>query len=81
MTETSTEWADLRRVADEIELKIHLASMEAHDRWNALRQRLDKLEKSIAHTREHAGKIVNEEVSAVRKALGDLRNEVVRRAR
>lgn len=81
MTENPTDCADLRRIADELALKIHLASMDAHDRWKALQPRLDKLEKTIAHTRERASKVVSEEVSALRKALRELRDDVVRDAK
>jgi ElaB/YqjD/DUF883 family membrane-anchored ribosome-binding protein len=81
MTEKPTAWADLRRIADELELKIHLASMDAHDRWKALQPRLEKLEKTIEQTREHASKVVTEEVSAIRKALCQLREDVARDAR
>jgi hypothetical protein len=81
MTEKPTEWVDLRRIADEIELKIHLASMDAHDRWKALQPRLDKLGATIAHTRERASKVVTEELSAIRVALCKLRDDVARHAR
>ncbi|HEU4726821.1 MAG TPA: hypothetical protein VFT22_03000 [Kofleriaceae bacterium] len=78
MTEKSTEWTDLRRIADELELKIHLASMDAHERWKALQPRLDKLEKTLAHTRERTSKVVKEEVSAIRKTLCELRDDIAR---
>lgn len=78
MTETSTDWTDLRRIADELELKIHLATMDAHDRWKALQPRLQKLEKTVAEARTRASKVVTEEVSALRKALCELRDDVAR---
>ena len=81
MTEKPTEWADLRRIADEVELKIHLASMDVHDRWKSLQPRLDKLQTTLAHTRERASKVVTEELSAIRKALCQLRDDVARDAR
>lgn len=78
MTEKPTEWTDLRRIADELELKIHLAGMDAHDRWKALQPRLDKLEKTLAQARARASKVVTEEVSTLRKALCELRDDVAR---
>ncbi|HZJ63378.1 MAG TPA: hypothetical protein VFD36_07610 [Kofleriaceae bacterium] len=81
MTEKSTEWTDLRRIADELELKIHLASMDAHDRWKALQPRLDKLEKTLAQARTRASKLVTDEVSTLRKALCELRDDVARDAK
>ena len=55
--------------------------MDAHDRWKSLQPRLEKLEKTIAHTRERTSKVVTEELSAIRKALCQLRDDVARNAR
>jgi ElaB/YqjD/DUF883 family membrane-anchored ribosome-binding protein len=78
-TDTTTLWNDLRRIADELELKIHLAGMDARDRWQALRPRLAELERTIAHTGERAGKLVTDELSAVGKALRQLRDDIAHR--
>lgn len=80
MTEKPTDWTDLRRIADELELKIHFAGMDARDRWKALQPRLDKLEKTLAQARARASKVVTDEVSTLRKALCDLRDDVARGA-
>lgn len=43
--ETSSSTIDtLRRMADEIHIKIHLAGMEAKDAWNELEPKLRELE-------------------------------------
>jgi len=76
-----TELNDLRRIADELELKIHLASMDVHERWRALQPRLDKLEETLAHSREHASKVMTKELSAIRTALHELRDEITRDVR
>lgn len=34
-------WDDIRRVAEEIDLKVHLASMELRERWEQLRPRIE----------------------------------------
>lgn len=78
-TETATLWNDLRRVADELELKIHLAGMDTRDRWQALRPRLAELERTITRTGERAGKVVTEELSALGKALRQLRDDIAHR--
>jgi ElaB/YqjD/DUF883 family membrane-anchored ribosome-binding protein len=78
MTQKPTTWSDLRQIADELEVQIHLASMDAHDRWKTLQPRLEKLEKALAHTHEHVGKVAIEEVAAIRKALCKLRDDIAR---
>ncbi len=37
--------ADLKRMADEIKVKLHLASMDAKDAWNEIQPRLEDFEK------------------------------------
>jgi hypothetical protein len=81
MTEPTTgkDWDDLRKIADELELKIRLASMDARDRWQGLRPRLIKLEDTVKRTGERASKVVTDELSALGKALRELRDEIARR--
>ena len=78
MTDTNKDWDDLRRIADELELKVRLASMDARDRWQALRPRLTKLEDAVKRTGARAGKVVTEELSSLGKALRELRDEIAR---
>lgn len=77
-TETRKDWDDVRKLADELELKCRLARMDARDRWNALQPRLVKLEATIKRTGERAGKVVTEELSSLGKALRELRDEIAR---
>jgi hypothetical protein len=78
MTAQFPEWDGLRRIADEVELKIHLASMEARDRWKTLQPRLAELEKTLTHAGERTGQVVTEELSALAEALRELREDVTR---
>jgi hypothetical protein len=70
-------WNDVRRIVDELELKVHLAAMDVRDRWRALQPRISKLEQTIEREGAKAGKVVSEELSAVGKVLRDLRDEIV----
>lgn len=63
-------WNDVRRLADELELKIHLARMEARDRWAVLKPKLIELE----HTAEDQ---VQHQLGAFAAALKQLRDEVL----
>jgi hypothetical protein len=64
MSEPPSTWEEVRRIADEVELQIHLAGMEARERWNALRPRLIELERQLT-----------KELHAWRKLRDDLRGE------
>jgi isopentenyl diphosphate isomerase/L-lactate dehydrogenase-like FMN-dependent dehydrogenase len=67
MSETKVlSWNDVRRIADEVQLKVHLAGMDARDRWNELQPRLAEIEKVI--TRE--GGRANSAVAATLSSLG-----------
>ena len=74
-------WHDVRRIADAIELQVHLAGMDARDRWHALQPQLAKLETAIAHSGEHAGDAVTRELSELGSTLLHLRDEIYARAR
>ena len=75
-TDDLSVWDDARRLADELEVQIHLASMDARDRWHELEPRLGKLEKTITHSGEQIGDAVVHELHDVRDALRALRDDV-----
>jgi len=77
MSETKNQtWDDVRRIAEELELKMHLAGMDVRDRWNELQPRLAEVQKVIAREGERAGKLVVTQISSLGKALQELRNEI-----
>jgi hypothetical protein len=71
-----TTWDEVRRIADEIELKVHLAGMEARERWRSLEPRLATLEHQIKEAGQRASKAVAEELGAVWKALRGIQDDV-----
>ncbi len=81
MTKAPFECTELRRLADEFELKIHLASMDARDRWQTLKPRLAEVEKKLAQTGERATKVVQDEVAAIGKVLHKLRDDLIQAAK
>ena len=78
MNEQPSTWDEIRRVADELELKIHLAGMDARDRWRALQPRIVEIEKSLSSAGKHAGDFVERELSSIGSALRRLRNDVAK---
>lgn len=81
MTKPTNDCTELRRIADELDLKIHLASMDARDRWQTLKPRFAEVEKKLARAGERATKVVQDEVAAIGKALHELRDELGRAAK
>jgi hypothetical protein len=81
MRDHLTGWQDVRRIVDELELQIHLAGMDARDRWQALQPRLAHVETAIAHSGEHAGDAVTRELSEISATLHHLRDEIYARVR
>jgi hypothetical protein len=69
-------WDEVRRMADELELEIHLASMNARDRWRALEPRLAAFERRMKAAGQRAGKAVVAELEAIWKELRGLRDDV-----
>ncbi len=72
----NTTWDDVRRIADEVALKIHLAGMDARERWHALEPRLSRIEKQLGESGARLGKIIDDEVTAVGTALRKLRDDL-----
>ena len=50
MSESTFTWDDVRRFTDQLELKIHLAGMDARDRWEALKPKVSALEHDLNPT-------------------------------
>jgi hypothetical protein len=75
-----SEWNELRRIADEFRVKLHLAGMDARDRWQALEPRLTALGKTIERGGEHTEKVMAEELASVGKALRELRDSLAHQA-
>jgi hypothetical protein len=78
MTEQTSTWDEVRRIADELELKIHLAGMDARDRWRDLEPRLAEIEKSITGAGKRASDVVERELASVGAALRRLRDDLAK---
>jgi hypothetical protein len=64
---------EIRRLADEIELKIHLGRMDARDRWAALRPQLENLEHAVE---EKGWRAVDRLATALRVLREEIRDEL-----
>jgi chromosome segregation ATPase len=73
MTDTTPQpLEELRRIVDEIKLKIHLAGMDARARWQELQPRIAELETKF----ERTGNLISEQVASIAKALRQLRDRL-----
>jgi hypothetical protein len=68
--------AEIRRLADAIELEAHLARMEVRDRWAQLKPKIHDLERSIARVGRDAGRTVAKRATKLATALKVLRDEI-----
>ena len=79
MADTKETLTELRRVAQEIELQIHLASMDMRSRWEELKpriaSRISQLEHDLTETAHQARSDVDKELHALRRLRKDLTGE------
>ncbi len=76
MENQSSQWSAIRRIADEIQVQLHLASLELRDRWHALEPRIEHLSKLVDHAGKRAGRAIDDEVAALSAALEKLRDDL-----
>jgi CBS domain-containing protein len=81
-SENMSDWKDrlereleeLRRVRDELRVKIHLGRKDAQDRWEQLERRMGELESHARHAAQRAEGPLHELADASRHLLDELRN-------
>lgn len=73
MNKHTITWQEVRRMAVELELRLHLAGIAARDRWHALQPRVAQLEQALVRSGERASEIVDRERSAIAAVLRRLR--------
>lgn len=74
----TTRLDELRRISDEIQLKVHLAGMDARDYWRELQPRLAEAEHRLA-SNASAANAVSHEPSGLGVVLRHLGEDVVLR--
>lgn len=81
MTDHMTTWDDVRQLADEIELQIHLGTMESRDRWAHLKPRVEDVERQLVHVGTHVTAPLVHELVQLKAALQKLRDALILKAR
>ena len=67
---------EIRRMADELELQMHLGGMELRDRWRALQPQIAELEELFEHAGARTGAAIERQLSSLVSALRKLRDDV-----
>jgi ElaB/YqjD/DUF883 family membrane-anchored ribosome-binding protein len=70
-------WDEIKRISDELELKVHLAGMDAKDKWEELKPRVKDLGAKMEDKAEAASARVVEELNNVGGLIKELRDDVV----
>lgn len=72
--------AELRQLRDELRVKLHLAEMDARTAWERFEPRLAELERRAETAAEVAARAVQTTVEELKGKLGQLREEMAKRA-
>ncbi len=67
---------DLRRIADEIRVKIHLASMDAKTAWASLEPRVQEFERTVDRAAKTAAADLDQLAATLHGELENLRARV-----
>lgn len=71
-----TAWADLRRLADEVRVKLHLAGMELKEKWKELEPELDAVEKDLTAAGAKVEQFVSPKLDAMAAGLRKFAEDV-----
>lgn len=71
-----SSWDEVRRLADELEMKVHLARMGARDRWRTIESRLVAIETALVESGRHVTHALANEIDSLRTLLRELRDDV-----
>lgn len=67
---------DLRRMADEIRVKLHLAGMDAKDAWNEIQPRLEDFEHRFDTKADEVGEELKALGNEIKQRLLNIKNKL-----
>lgn len=70
--DTDTIIPDLRRMADEVRVRIHLASLDAKDAWSTLESKIHDLEHKAQQATGRAKEQITDLAALLKRELADL---------
>lgn len=74
--ELKGELEELKRIRDEVRVKLHLAGQDLKDSWKDLEPRIEKLEQRAKSEGEHVADATTTLASDLKKALRDFRDRL-----
>jgi F0F1-type ATP synthase membrane subunit b/b' len=80
MDKTKAAFDELRKIRDEIKLKIHLASMDARDAFEKLEPKLKDLERQVANAGAAASREVETAIQKAKESLGHIKEKIEKKA-
>jgi hypothetical protein len=76
----SRPWDDVRQLADQVRLEVHLAGMELKERWNALEPELREVEEKLSRAGDKVESLIAGQLATLattlRKLADDMRKNV-----
>jgi DNA-binding transcriptional MerR regulator len=76
-SEIGTSLDEIRAIADEVRVKLHLATLEARSTWARLQPQLEQLEQAAAAKGRDAAAALGQLVDDVGAAVRKLRDELM----
>jgi DNA-binding transcriptional MerR regulator len=76
-SEIGTSLDEIRAIADEVRVKLHLATLEARSTWERLQPQLEQLEQAAAAKGRDAAAALGQLVDDVGAAVRKLRDELM----
>ena len=73
MSQTTNILQDLRQMADEIRVQLHLGGMEAKDAWTELEPKLHAFEQKFERATEDAAHDMNELADVLRTKMNEIK--------
>ena len=67
---------DLKRMADEIKVKLHLAGMDAKDAWDEIQPRLEEFEKRFDAKADDVGEELKALGGEIKQRLLNIKNKL-----
>ena len=67
---------DLKRTADEIKVKLHLAGMDAKDAWNDLQPRIEEYERRFDSKADEVGEELKALGNDIKQRLANIKSKL-----
>jgi len=80
MDKPNVSFEELKRIRDEIKLKIHLAAMDVRDAFEKMEPKLKDLERQVANAGAAASREVEAAIQKAKDALAQIKEKIDNKA-